>query len=288
MDINANVLQLDEVKENFISEKNISLKLLRLDLIHSTISGNKYFKILPYLQKFKQGNFKSIITFGGAYSNYLHALAYVCFINKIKCTAYIRGENIINSTLQDCINWGMQLQFLPRKQFDEAINNYQNFETETDTFLIPFGGNDETGLQGLENIIKELNLKTYDYLFCSIGTGTTILGFKNNMPNTCTHLGFMATKDMVLETKLQEQNIEINNEFTIGGFAKTNATQIEFIKEFYFKHHIMLDIVYTSKMMIGIYELIKNGIIPENAKCLAIHTGGLQGNRSCKELQDLY
>jgi 1-aminocyclopropane-1-carboxylate deaminase len=287
MDIKIKSIRIDEVNEDFILDKNISLKILRLDLLHPTISGNKYFKILPYLQKYQNGNYKEIVTFGGAYSNYLHALAYVCFKNKIPCTAYIRGEKVENHTLLDCKKWGMKLKFIPRQYFDRLIKRKINLETTKETLVIPFGGKINKDIEGIKQLVKLNKLKLYDFIFCSVGTGTTVLGLKKNLLKNKNITGFMATKDDELEQKLKAKNIEINNEYTLGGFAKTNALQIEFIKDFYTKHHIMLDIVYTSKMMMGIYDLIKNGIIPAQSKCLAIHTGGLQGNRSCKELQEL-
>jgi 1-aminocyclopropane-1-carboxylate deaminase/D-cysteine desulfhydrase-like pyridoxal-dependent ACC family enzyme len=287
MVIDTSNILITDITEPWMQVKNISLHLLRMDAIHPEISGNKYFKLLPYLQQFETGNFKKIVTFGGAFSNYLHAIAYVCFKNNIPCEAYIRGAEVHNDTLNDCIKWGMQLTFIDRTTFDNYVNNKQYFEPDADTLLIPFGAYNASGLYGMHNIIETNNLAQYNYAACSIGTGTTFMGLCNNMPIQTQKIGFMATKDALLQQLLKGNNSTINADFTFRGFAKTTPELINFIINFYKQHHIILDIVYTSKMIFGLHQLIRTHQIQNGSKIIALHTGGIQGNRSCKEIKHL-
>jgi 1-aminocyclopropane-1-carboxylate deaminase len=287
MVIDTSNILISDITEPWMQAKNISLHLLRLDAIHPEISGNKYFKLLPYLQQYKNGNYKKIITFGGAFSNYLHAIAYVCFKNNIACQAYVRGAKVHNDTLNDCIKWGMQLTFMDRTTFDNYVSNNAYFETDSDTLLIPFGAKNNDGLYGMNYIITQNNLEQYQYAASSIGTGTTFIGLCNNMPTDTKKMGFMATKDVALQHNLNGNNTIINIDFTFGGFAKTTPELIHFILNFYKQHHIILDIVYTSKMIFGLHQLIQNNEIEKGSSIIALHTGGIQGNRSCKELKNL-
>jgi 1-aminocyclopropane-1-carboxylate deaminase len=49
---------------------------------------------------------------------------------------------------------------------------------------------------------------------------------------------------------------------------------------FYQANHIVLDFVYTAKMMMGIFDLISKAHFQKGQKILALHTGGVQGNQS--------
>jgi 1-aminocyclopropane-1-carboxylate deaminase len=287
MVINTSNIEITNITEPWMQAYDVQLHVLRMDLIHPKISGNKYFKLLPYLQQYRAGNYKKIITFGGAFSNYLHALAYLCFINKIPCEAFIRGAAVQNDTLNDCIKWGMQLSFMDRTIFDDFVKNDAYFENDIDALLIPFGAQNKEGLYGMANIITDNNLQHYQYAASSVGTGTTFIGLCKNMPKTTKKIGFMAMRDIALQQKLHTNNTIISSDYTFGGFAKTSPALIDFILNFYKQHHIILDIVYTSKMLYGLHQLIKNKSFPKGSSIIALHTGGNQGNRSCNDLKHL-
>jgi 1-aminocyclopropane-1-carboxylate deaminase len=287
MVIDASNILVSDITEPWMQGYDVSLHLLRMDAVHPQISGNKYFKLLPYLQQFKKGNYTSIISFGGPFSNYIHALAYWCYTNKIACKLYIRGNEVHNHTLQDCIKWGATLEFLDRTIFDNLIKNTDALIADETALVIPFGAQDSNGLYGVSEIVAQHQLNKYTHLASSIGTGTTFLGLCNNTISSTTKLGFMATKDKTLQAQLQTEDAIIYNQYTFGGFAKTDDTLIEFILKFYSTHNIILDIVYTSKMLFGLHHLINRNIIPRGSKIMALHTGGLQGNRSHKNLKHL-
>jgi 1-aminocyclopropane-1-carboxylate deaminase len=80
---------------NKISYNGYQIGILRLDLIHSEISGNKWFKLKYNLEQAKKGNKNTIITFGGAFSNHIAATAVASKLAGFKCIGIIRGEERI-------------------------------------------------------------------------------------------------------------------------------------------------------------------------------------------------
>ncbi|MBK8698964.1 MAG: hypothetical protein IPN29_05245 [Saprospiraceae bacterium] len=64
----------------------------REDLIHPVISGNKYRKLKYNLQELEQTGYHGIISFGGVFSNHLHALAGVSELYNISAVAILRGK----------------------------------------------------------------------------------------------------------------------------------------------------------------------------------------------------
>lgn len=78
----------------------------------------------------------------------------------------------------------------------------------------------------------------------------------------------------------ERRNWSINLDFHCGGYAKCPDYLKEFILGFESEHGISLDPVYTGKMMLAIQTLRQRGEISEQARVVAIHTGGSQGRRS--------
>jgi 1-aminocyclopropane-1-carboxylate deaminase len=262
--------------------KNIDVQLLRLDLLHPVISGNKWLKLQPYLIKFIESGCTKIVTCGGAYSNYLHALAYWCWQNEVACSCIIRGEQVDNPTLQDMTAWGTQLSFLPRQEFDELALKPATIESSE--FWIPFGAGDKEGLYASNLLLQKHQDK--NHLFCSIGTGTTLQGLINAKQAHQTVHGVCAVKDEALINQFASQ-AEIHAGFIGRGFGKVTPELIEFIKQFKQMHNVVLDIVYTAKMMQAVYAAIDANRFKAGSKILCLHTGGTQGNRSVPNLLDL-
>ncbi|MFM2387855.1 MAG: hypothetical protein RL660_2612 [Bacteroidota bacterium] len=264
---------------------DIAMDMLRLDLIHPIISGNKYLKLLPYLDLYRQNACTSVISYGGAYSNYLHALAYTCYLNNIPCTLVVRGEQVVNDTLHDCAQWGATIQFLTRSEFDESC--YSSCIADDGALHIPFGGHDKAGLYGLQEILEKIK-QSYTHYACSIGTGTTINALISASKKTKAQvLGFMASKDAKLADAIAEQGAVVNAESYAPKFGGIADNTVQFMLNFYEQQQIKLDMVYTGKMMQALHQMIVEQQIPQGARILAIHTGGLQGNRSHAALRHL-
>jgi len=274
-------------------KNNISVHLLRLDEIHPVVSGNKLFKLYYFLKDVLHSPYKTIITFGGAYSNHLAATAFACNQLNIKSIGFVRGEQpkTLSPTLEFCIQNNMQLEFIDRvayKTIHEKKFSGSLFQKFGNHILIPEGGFSLPGMEGAKLIWKyiEPNNK-YTHICCAIGTATTFAGLINGNTNDTIITGLPVLKGLhdieerLIHLKiLPEKKYKVIYDYHFGGYAKRNDELIHFINSFYSQNHIPLDFVYTGKMMYGVYDLINKNYFPGNSNILCIHTGGLQGNNS--------
>lgn len=288
MDLFKKTLEITTVSDSFLTDQNIRLDILRLDLIHPEVSGNKWFKLKYNIQAALDQHAESILSFGGAYSNHLHALAFAGKLFGIKTIGIIRGEEVMNTTLSDCINWGMELHFISRDEYrtkyeDEFIDKMQlKFPS---TYIVPEGGNNAFGRKGCEEILQAVKVELYSHICCAVGTGATFTGIIQSSDRNNHVLGFSSIKNgLYLEDEIGKQTEKENwtmlHSYHFGGFAKRTRPLIEFVQDFKAKQDIELDYIYTGKMMYGLYDLIQKKSIPAGSNILFIHSGGLQGNRS--------
>ena len=279
-----------EINNPLISEKKISLSILRLDKIHPIISGNKYFKLHFFLEEAK-ASCKKIITFGGAYSNHLAATAFAGNYYKIPCIGMIRGEEpaTFSHTLSYCKQMGMELHFISREKYNKK--NEEGFTIDLkkygDHILIPEGGFEKRGMKGAALISLQYNNNDFTHICCAVGTGTTMAGLIQSSDPSQKIMGFSAIKNFTdFEQRIKflagdsKRNYDLINDYHFGGYAKKNEDLINFMNQFYNEFKIPTDFVYTGKMMFGIFDLIKKNYFKKDSKILCIHTGGLQGNLS--------
>lgn len=292
LNIKTSEAVITDIYDDIWLKKNISLSLLRLDIIHPIVSGNKIFKLRYFLQKAVEQNLK-IITFGGAYSNHLAATAAACKYCGVRCIGIVRGERplVLSSTLSYCLQQGMQLEFISRNDYKRKEENVFNEDLQStfgDHILIPEGGFSEDGLKGAAEIYKYVSGKSYTHICCSVGTGTTLAGLIHAAQPSQQILGFSALKDLNCKERLAHllnplpENFSCINDYHFGGYAKTSDELIDFMNSFYAGHSVPLDFVYTGKMMYGIIDMIKQNYFAEKSDIICIHTGGLQGNSSLK------
>jgi len=275
-------------KVHFVNNSGLQLFLKREDKIHNIISGNKYRKLKFNLINAKELGFKGLLTFGGAYSNHIPAVAYAAKINGFKSLGFIRGEEIVNKylenpTLKYSHDLGMKFKFLSRSNYKLKTN--ENFlrklkEKFKDYYLIPEGGTNALGVLGCQEILND-NDKEFDYICCSVGTGGTICGLINSSNENQKIIGFSSiNKNYLLNdiTKfVTNENWMLIDDFSFGGYGKVNNELIEFMNNFRLKYGILLDPIYTSKLVYGVLNLITNNFFKPNSKILMIHTGGHQG-----------
>ena len=282
-------LRIQKLNDPSISAAGIALSVLRLDEIHPLISGNKWFKLQYYLRDFQQGNFEGILTFGGAYSNHLHATAALCQHLQIPCRGLVRGfhaQQQRTPTLQECADMGMELHFIARETYRNKTDAAFIEELQTSFpryYVIPEGGDGPLGLKGAEEIGK-LIPNEYDLIVCAVGTGTTLSGIVNQLRPQQRALGFTVMKGGAyllpkIEAQTHNQRWSLENEFHFGGFAKSAPTLQQFIKAMQSTYSLPLDHVYNAKMLYGLFELIKQNKV-KDCNVLCIHTGGLQGSRT--------
>ena len=266
----------------------ISLVMKREDLIHPFVSGNKFRKLKYNLLQAKTENQSTLLTFGGAYSNHIAAVAYAGKEKGFQTIGIIRGDELgdkieSNPTLKFAQECGMQFEFVSREDYrlktdaaflEQLENKFGSF------YLIPEGGTNAFAIKGCEEILTQED-GIFDYVACAIGTGGTISGVINSAFRYQKILGFPALKGDFLQDEIrnfvQNENWELITEYHFGGYAKVNDELIAFINWFFEQTQIPLDPVYTGKMVFGVFDLINKNYFPENSKILLIHTGGLQG-----------
>ena len=273
-----------------LEKKDIELWVKRDDLIHPIISGNKWRKLKFILHHALKIESHTIISMGGAYSNHLHALAYVGQQLQVKTIGYIRGEKpvVMNATLKDLQAWGMELRFISRVDY-RVLRQYKNAdalpEIKDGEYWLPEGGSTELALQGVGEIITEIDMD-FDVVCVPCGTGTTLAGLIGSMDETCCAVGFSALKggeflvgDVEKLLNIKKVNWGVKLDYHFGGFAKSNDELLSFIEVFVRQHNIELEPVYTGKMFYGLLDLIETDFFKPGQKIVAIHTGGLQGKR---------
>ena len=268
--------------------KTISLSIKREDYNGNTISGNKLRKLKYNIIEAKRLGINKIVTFGGAFSNHIHAVSYLSLNYGFEVVGIIRGEELIhkiddNSTLSKARENGMKFHFVSREEYKRRNDKaYHDFLKQKigDFYLIPEGGTNDLAIRGCEEILEQADFN-YDYVCCPVGTGGTISGIINASQKHQEIIGFSALKGDFLKEDISKfvtkNNWSINTDYHFGGYAKINAELITFINKFKTKYNIPLDPIYTGKMLYGINDLILKGYFKPNSKILAIHTGGLQG-----------
>lgn len=266
----------------------IELFIKREDLLHPIISGNKFRKLKYNLVEAKRLGYKKLLTFGGAFSNHIVAVAGAGKEFNFETIGIIRGEELEekineNPSLAVAQQFGMKFVFVSRdtywlKETPEFLEEMQS--QFGDFYLLPEGGTNELAIKGCEEILNEPD-SDFFYVCTSVGTGGTVSGIINSAASHQNIIGFSSLKGDFLQNDIakfaNQKNWNINCEYHFGGYGKVTNELIEFINSFYIQYGIPLDPIYTGKMIFGILDLIQNDFFPPNSKILAIHTGGLQG-----------
>lgn len=264
------------------------MQIKREDLIHPFVSGNKFRKLKYNLRQAKEDNQETLLTFGGAFSNHIAAVAFAGKEKGFKTIGIIRGDELRskiseNPTLLFAQNCEMQLEFISREEYrlKSEISFLENLKTKFGNFyLIPEGGTNDLAIKGCQEILTQQDAD-FDYVCCSIGTGGTISGIINSILPHQKVLGFPALKGDFLKDEIRNfvknENWELITDYHFGGYGKVNEELIGFINQFYKENQIPLDPIYTGKMVFGVMNLIQKNYFPAQSKILLIHTGGIQG-----------
>lgn len=279
---------------------NNEVFIKREDLIHPVISGNKYRKLKYNLMHCTNFALSPVISFGGAFSNHLAALAFACFQLKINSIGIIRGEmDHENPSIRNLINWNMHLEFVSRAEF-KAENRSNLTAKYRDRFpkacIIPEGGTNALAIQGIGEMMEELTNQLSsppDIIAVSLGSGGTSAGIvRNAHPDTEIMISSSFKGSGQFEQyiqKLEDLNIDLHpglnylDGYHFGGFARFNNELIEFILNWESETGIPLDPVYTAKLFYAVSDQIRNREL-KNKKIVIIHTGGLQGRQGFEYL----
>jgi len=277
-----------KVNHPLLHEKSIDLFVKREDLIHPLVSGNKWRKLKYNLKYAKDNGYNTIVTFGGAFSNHIHATAAACQAFDLESIGIIRGEyDKDNPTLQFAQSCGMELKFIDRASYREKENSevVKAFLAEQDSyFLVPEGGSNELAYDGLRELAEEINETHFDIVMVSAGTGGTATGILKWLDTSKELWVFSSLKSDYLHDEIQKniepekhQQFKFLSSYHYGGYGKAPKSLITFINEFSAQTKIPIDPIYNGKLMGGFSDMVEKGEIDESKTYLWVHTGGLQG-----------
>ena len=248
----------------------------RDDLIHPIISGNKWRKLKEYIRIAKENPELPILSYGGAYSNHLYALAFVGHQLQIQTIGIIRGDELnpqSNPYLNQMHEWGMKLVFVDRKMYQ-----LKKHPVSIPVLEIAEGGYGELGIHGIQELVSEIAPNNPSYIITAVGTGTTALGITqhsqtpvigiltlNNLPELITH-----------EKELNITGTTWRQEYIMGKYAKNSTLLNDFCLAFEKDHQIQIEPIYTGRMFFGLYNMIETNYFAKGSTILALHTGGIK------------
>lgn len=279
------------------------INVKRDDLIHPIISGNKWRKIRLHLHQARFKKCDTLLTVGGAFSNHLIAVAAAAHHLNMNSVGVIRGEeaDFDNPTLREVRELGMKCIPITREEYKDRHSEFfrKNWGSKYPlSYWIPEGGGGYLGIQGCIDIAKEIGEET-EIIALSAGTGTTATGILlGTQPHQKVWV-FPALKGdfmkdeikQLLFQSLQNSNVVdeylsrlvVYHQYAGKGFAKIDSELISFVRDFYHKTEVPLDLIYTGKAMIGLKDVLDQQLIEKPQKITFLHTGGLQGNKGFEE-----
>jgi 1-aminocyclopropane-1-carboxylate deaminase/D-cysteine desulfhydrase-like pyridoxal-dependent ACC family enzyme len=281
-----------QLKHPLLDQLKVELEVLRLDQVHPTVSGNKFFKLKYNLEEALKQNHRQVLTFGGAYSNHIYATAAAAKLAGLQSIGIIRGEvsDEKNPTLRSAKDAGMVLKGISRELYqDKTHTDYldQLRQELGEFYLIPEGGTNALAIQGTTEILSNSQFN-FSHLATPIGTGGTFAGLANSILPQQELLGFSALKGEGIQEEMKQLlqthgihpkgSVSIWTQYHHGGYAKWTSELIEFIHWFWESFGIPLDPIYTGKMAFACWDLLQKKYFNPGSRVLLIHTGGLQGN----------
>lgn len=286
---------LVEIFPPLFEEKGIRFFVKRDDLVHPDISGNKWRKLKFNLSKAKEMGCKKLLTFGGAFSNHLAAVAAAGSVFNFKTIGIVRGERVepLNPTLSFCEENGMELFFVSRKDYREKAHEELAESHGIDLggiYLIPEGGSNKLALPGVAEMVDEIKSQlgeTPEYICSACGTGATMAGIISGQKEKGKTIGVSVLKGDFMEKEVRQflnladlgevPNFELLNNYHHGGYAKFTPELIQFMNQFKSDFNIPLDPIYTGKLTFALFDLMERNYFQKGESVVMVHTGGLQG-----------
>lgn len=264
----------------------IRLFLKRDDLLHPQVSGNKWRKLKHNLLAARAEGHNTLLTFGGARSNHLYATAAAGQLLGFRTVGVVRGDEpqfLQSPTIQFCKRAGMTIHQVSRTLYRDKENTAFLDELQAQfgpAYVLPEGGTNDLAIQGTAELMPEILTQlgqAPDAVCCAVGTGGTITGIAQTAPPETAVLGFMALKGWHQTLDPTRPNLIYQTDYHFGGYAKTTPELLRFMIDFEARTGILIEQVYTAKMLFGVLDLARNGFFREDATVVAVHTGGLQG-----------
>ncbi len=288
--MNANLHNIKVQPLIHFSTEKVTVCMLRLDLLHPVVSGNKWFKLKYYLQEALASCKTTLASFGGAYSNHIVATAFAAREAGLNSIGFIRGElaDKLSPTLANAMDYGMQLVFVERNRYrHKELIILEN--DNPDYYWIREGGYGLLGAKGAADILSTADTSTFSHMICASGTGTMMAGLiKGCIPGQQV-IGISVLKNnfsieeelkSLLTLEEKERSFSLIHDYHFGGYGKHPEELIQFMRETWQLEELPTDIVYTSKVLFAVKNLIANSYFADGSRLLIIHSGGLQGNCS--------
>ncbi|MDO5510202.1 MAG: pyridoxal-phosphate dependent enzyme [Weeksellaceae bacterium] len=265
----------------------VELCMLRADLNHPMIMGNKLYKLKYNLLQAAEPGCDGLVTFGGAFSNHLVAVAAAGDLFGFETWAFVRGDELVhkklNPTLQFAKEHGMQLSFVTRAEYRNKASLLDVVDKKK-YYVVPEGGTNALAVKGVGEMLHAA-CRDFDFIATAVGTGGTCAGL---LAASDAHQKIIGVSVLKGATYLLEEmaqyasldNLEFVQDYHFGGYGKFNKELIKFVQEFHSQHKVWLEPIYTGKMMYGVYEMLQESKFPSGSKVLVVHTGGLQVNQS--------
>lgn len=280
---------IQKVRIDELVDVECQLYFKRDDMTHPHISGNKWRKLKYNIDHVLSHNVKGIVTFGGAFSNHIVAAAAAGKLFGIDIVIYVRGElnDLSNPSLNLCRAYGATLIAMDRGEYRKKHTNEILKPIQARYpyhWIVPEGGSNQMASKGVRELMDEIKRSDYnfDLISVSAGTGGTAAAIIQYADEEQVHV-YSSLKGDFLNNDIQQKltkprdNWILNTDYHQGGYAKTNSNYIEFINDWYRITNVPLDPIYTGKMVFGIVDLIRKGLLDHRINHLVVHTGGLQG-----------
>ncbi len=289
---------IQELQHDCLRQKRVRLLVKRDDLLRlhpaSAFCGNKWRKLQYNIQEAHRQGQGSLLSFGGAFSNHLAAVAEAGQAFDFQTIGIVRGEEVDNPTLRFCQQCGMQLHFVSRTDYRQK--DQPDFLSALQKrfgkfYLLPEGGSNALALKGCAEIVTEIQAQLPSgfptHLAVACGTGGTLAGIAQKLHGASRLIGFPVLKGDFLQRDIERllsdttsgalPVFELQYDYHFGGYAKFSTALIHFMNRFKADFNIPLEPIYTGKLFYGLFDLIQKDFFRPGSTILAIHTGGLQG-----------
>lgn len=300
---NAPEFRIDQIDDARLRAAGVTLRIARLDLIDSDINGNKWYKLCCNLQQARTLGIKRLVSFGGAWSNHLHALAAAGARFGFETVGIVRGEPAhgLTPTLVDAQGFGMRLHFADRSEYrrrDDADYVQRLSQRFAPCLVIPEGGSNDAGIHGCELLAAQLEIHPdtgfddaagtdINHVVLASASGGTVSGLARGLGDNVSlhaicvlHAADTIRQMLTRHASTAQCALNVVTGYEFGGYARVSPKLLQFVAVVEATSGVALEPVYSGKALFGLYDMIEKGMFARGSRILFIHTGGLQGRRA--------
>ncbi|GAA0403579.1 1-aminocyclopropane-1-carboxylate deaminase/D-cysteine desulfhydrase [Streptomyces luteireticuli] len=281
---------VEEVADERFTRRGVRLLLKRDDLIHPRLPGNKWRKLEPNLLAAAAEGRRTLLTFGGAYSNHLRATAAAGRLLGFATVGIVRGDELagrpLNWSLARCAADGMELRFVDRATYRRKTEPSVLSALGADgCFVVPEGGSNAAAARGCAALGAELR-GVADVVGVACGTGGTLAGLAAGLAGAGRAIGFPVLKGGFLTAEVSRLQTEafggrrgdwlLDDRFHGGGYARVSPALTAFADDFTARHGVPLERLYVAKALLGLTTLAEEGAFAPGTTVAAVVTGGVE------------